>query len=134
MSYTDHDFPHTHMYESDLRELIHKVTRMYKQVNELEAWKNTHEKEYEQLKELYDQIVSGNFPPEVEAAFYKWASENMVDIIGTIITTKIFFKLTDDGYFTAYIPESWSQIQFNTTQYDIWLEQQPEFGHLVLSY
>lgn len=45
----------------------------------------------------------------------------------------VFFGLTDSGYFVAYIPDSWKDIKFNTTEYDIYLSNQPDFGHLVLS-
>lgn len=45
----------------------------------------------------------------------------------------VWFGLTQSGYFVAYIPQSWSAIQFNTTGYDINLEIEPEYGHLVLS-
>lgn len=46
----------------------------------------------------------------------------------------VYFGLTSDGYFVAYIPDTWSDIIFNTTEYDIFVELQPEFGHLVLSF
>lgn len=134
MSYTDRDFPHAHMYDSDLRELIHKVCHLWEKVNELDGWKNTHEKEYEELKALYDAIMSGNFPPEIVDAFNKWFLEHGRDIIGEVLKLGIYFKLTDDGYFTAYIPEEWSQLQFATTGLDIWTEVQPEFGHLCILY
>ena len=45
----------------------------------------------------------------------------------------IWFGLTDDGHFVAYIPDSWDEIIFNTTGYDIIIDVQPEYGHLVLS-
>ena len=45
----------------------------------------------------------------------------------------VFFGLTDSGYFVAYIPDSWEDIVFNTTGYDIDLAIQPNYGHLVLS-
>ena len=50
------------------------------------------------------------------------------------IATMIFFGLTDDGYFVAYIPESWDDITFYTTELDIFLDLEPEYGHLVLAY
>lgn len=50
------------------------------------------------------------------------------------IATMVFFGLTDDGYFVAYIPESWDEIEFRTTELDIFVDSQPEFGHLVLLY
>lgn len=46
----------------------------------------------------------------------------------------VWFGLTDDGHFVAYIPDSWEDIIFNTTGYDITVSLQPEFGHLVLSF
>ena len=55
-------------------------------------------------------------------------------IIEDYIATMVFFGITDDGYFVAYIPESWDDITFNTTGLDINLPIQPEYGHLVLSY
>lgn len=45
----------------------------------------------------------------------------------------IWFGLTDDGHFVAYIPDSWDEVIFNTTGYDIIIDVQPEYGHLVLS-
>lgn len=46
----------------------------------------------------------------------------------------VFFGLTDSGYFVAYIPDSWEDITFNTTQYDYPDPTNVGFGHLVLSY
>lgn len=42
----------------------------------------------------------------------------------------VFFGLTDDGYFCAYIPQSWSDIQFGT----IMDFDSENFGKLTLSY
>lgn len=46
----------------------------------------------------------------------------------------VFFGLTDSGYFVAYIPESWEDITFNTTDYDYPDPTNVGYGHLVLSY
>ena len=56
------------------------------------------------------------------------------ELIEQYLATMVFFGLTDDGYFVAYIPKNWDSIQFNTTGLDINVPIQPEFGHLVLSY
>ena len=55
-------------------------------------------------------------------------------IIKKCIATMIFVEITDAGYIVYNIPESWSDITFNTTGLDISLKMQPEYGHLVLSY
>ena len=46
----------------------------------------------------------------------------------------IIVGINDDGYIVYYIPQGWEEITFNTTQLDIFLALQPEYGHLVLSY
>lgn len=55
-------------------------------------------------------------------------------IISQYIATMVFFGLTDSGYFVAYIPENWDNINFGTTGLDVDTPMQPEFGHLVLLY
>ena len=55
-------------------------------------------------------------------------------VIEEYIATSVFFNITDNGRFVAYIPETWKDIDFNTTGLDINLNIEPEFGHLVLSY
>lgn len=54
-------------------------------------------------------------------------------VIRESIATMIFVEITDSGYIVYNIPDSWSDIQFNTTGLDIELELQPNYGHLVLS-
>lgn len=66
---------------------------------------------------------------------YREEAEKIIkEEIEKYIATMVFFGITDDGYFVAYIPESWKSITFNTTGLDINLDLQPEYGHLVLSY
>lgn len=62
------------------------------------------------------------------------AEKVLREIIDKYIATMVFFGLTDDGHFVAYIPESWKDIEFYTTGLDIFLALEPEYGHLVLAY
>lgn len=66
--------------------------------------------------------------------FDSHAEELFRQMIEDYIATMVFFGITDDGYFVAYIPENWDDITFNTTGLDIIIPIQPEYGHLVLSY
>lgn len=45
----------------------------------------------------------------------------------------VFFGLTQDGHFVAYIPDSWNDIVFSTSQYDDFTSLEPDYGHLILS-
>lgn len=55
-------------------------------------------------------------------------------IIKEYLATMIFVEISDAGYIVYYIPSNWNSIQFNTTGLDVNVEEQPEYGHLVLSY
>ena len=131
MSYFE--FPHTRTYDSDLGWLIKTVKKITELVEGLEDWKTDHKEEYDQLKALYDAVMSGNFPESVTNAFNKWMKANAIDIVGEMAKL-VFFGLNDKGYWVAYIPESWDDIIFNTTELDIHIPEYPEYGRLVLSF
>lgn len=132
MGYFDFDFPHTHFYDSDLREILHYVRNLISAVEKIDGWIGKHEKEYEELKKFYDDLMSGNFTPEMKDALYKWTVENTEEIISRAIKM-VFFGITDDGYFVAYIPDNWSEITFGTSGLDTFPDG-VEFGHLTLTY
>lgn len=127
------EFPYTRTYDSDLGWIIKKVGELLECCDAMQTWKAEHEAEYNELKQLYDDIMAGNFPASVVTAFNNWMKTNAADLVGEMIKM-VFFGLTDTGYFVAYIPESWSDIIFNTTEYDISVPLMTEYGHLVLSY
>ena len=89
------------------KEIIEDVAQLRKELDEVESWiENWDSRAYE----YFSQIIE------------KW------------LATMVFFGITDDGYFVAYIPDNWDDIQFGTTGLDVFLPLQPEYGHLVLSY
>lgn len=130
MSYFE--FPHTRTYDSDLGWLIKTVKKLVECCDSMTAWKEAHEVEYKELKNLYDNILAGRFPDSIKNAFEKWMRENALDLVGEMVTN-VFFGLTDSGYFIAYIPESWHDIIFKTTGWDIVISD-VDYGHLVLNY
>lgn len=128
----NYEFPYTdpNLYNDDW--LLHTVKEVLASVEDLDHWREEHTAEYEQLKALYDAIMSGNFPPSIVDAFNRWARVNMPSLVKEMIKS-VFFGLTDDGYFVAFIPESWADIIFNTTGLDITIPG-VDYGHLVLSF
>lgn len=125
-------FPYSNFHNMNLDWIIEHIKEFKAALDSLDAWKEEYEAEYQQLKELYDDIISGEFPESVQLAFTEWMQENAADIMGSMITM-IFFGLTDSGYFVAYIPDGWDDIIFNTTGYDITVAGYG-YGHLTLSY
>lgn len=89
----------------------------------------------ENQKELSNELI--NLQKEIDV-IQKWIDDfdtsYVEQIIKNYIATMIFVEITDAGYIVYNIPKEWSRITFNTTELDIHLDLQPEYGHLVLSY
>ena len=129
------EYPYRNLSDINLDFILKKVKDCITKVETISGYIEQHQPEYEALKKLYDDLVSGKFPPEFIESLNRWLDRNALDIIGEL-STHVFFGLTDSGYFVAYIPESWEDIIFNTSDYDITLPDRPDigYGHLVLSY
>ena len=54
-------------------------------------------------------------------------------IVREYLATMIFVEISDAGYFIYYIPDSWGNIQFETSGLDVELPD-VEYGRLILSY
>ena len=125
-------YPYRNIEDLNLDYLLNNLGGLLKHVKTIDGWISTHEREYQQLKKLVDDLNSGNWSPAFINTLIKWYKDNIVDIIGEMVK-QVFFGITDDGYFIAYIPESWNDIVFGTTG----LDDFPvgiDYGHLTLTY
>lgn len=89
MSYTQYDFPHSHMYDSDLRELLNYYEKLIDDydslvanIQALQEWKTEHVEEYEKLlakvNNLENEITT--FESEIEEAFAKFKTDTETEI------------------------------------------------------
>ena len=60
-------------------------------------------------------------------------TEFLSKLIENCLLTMILVTINNDGYIVYYIPESWDDITFNTTDLDIFIPN-VDYGHLTLSY
>lgn len=127
------EFPHTRTYDSDLGWLIRQCKTNAEAIKVLQDAVKDSANVVAELQQLLDDVAAGIFPDEIANAIRDYIINNFYDIVGDM-AKMVFFGLTDTGYFVAYVPESWSDITFNTSEYDIFLAEMPEYGHLVLSY
>ena len=125
-------YPYTDFHELNLDWTLNTIKALIKEVDELDEWKSEFEEQYQELIDIYNQLINGNFPPAVVQAFYNWMLANAQSLVGEMVKL-VIFNITDDGYFVAYIPDSWSEILFGTTGYDLNIPGY-DYGHLVLSY
>lgn len=125
-------YPYVNLTDINLDYILTHFKEFIDSIVALNDWCNTHEQEYLELKKLYDDIIAGRFPPALYNTLHNWVVNNAASIM-TEVVKMVFFGITDDGYFVAYIPDSWSDIIFGTTGLDVTVAG-VEYGHLVLSY
>lgn len=82
-----------------------------------------------ELQKLFQQFMESGFDAYYAEQVEKWIDEHLQFIYDHTIK-QIYFGLTLDGYFVAYIPESWDDITFDT----IMNYADPNYGCLTLSY
>ena len=83
----------------------------------------------EALRLEFEQFKESGFFDYYAEQIENWINDNMPDIIRKSIKM-VFFGLTSDGYFCAYIPEAWSDIVFDTgMQFGKF-----DYGRLILRY
>ena len=126
------EFPHTRTYDKDLGWLIRDYKNLNEALKAIDEWAEETDSTVKEMKELFDQIEAGQLPEAMEEVIHIWLQQNAGDILPDIVKN-VFFGLSDDGYFLAFIPDSWDDITFGTTQYDDF-PAGIEYGHLTLSY
>ena len=123
-------YPYLNFSDYNLDWIIKMVKELMKVCDGLTEWKTDAEEELKALQDFADAITAGRFPDSMMRAFYDWVQRNVPDIISAAVKN-VWFGLTDDGYFFAWIPDSWEDINFSTTGYDDQISGY-DFGHLVL--
>ncbi len=126
------EFPHTRTYDTDLGWLIKDYKHISALIGALNEWKEETQPTIEEFQQLYDEIMRGDLPEAMTDAIHQWLIENAGDILPDIVGA-VFFGLTQDGYFVAFIPDSWDDITFGTSGLDDF-PAGIDFGHLTLSY
>ena len=126
------EFPHTRTYDTDLGWLIKHTKTNEEAIELLNNWVAEYEPKIEDFYNLYEMMISGTLPEGVKKGIHDWMVQNAANIVGNLVKM-VFFGITDNGYFVAYIPDSWDEITFGTTGLDDF-PTGIEYGHLTLSY
>lgn len=83
----------------------------------------------EVLNDKFHDYLEGGFDDFYRKQIDDWVNEN-VELIFDKYCKMVFFGLTDDGYFCAYVPQSMSDIEFDTGM----VYGTSEYGRLILRY
>jgi hypothetical protein len=75
---------------------------------------------------IHERLNDGDFE---NGKFLEWADKNLPSMV-TEMVRFVWFGLTPDGHFCAYVPANWGWLTFNTGT-DI---TELEYGHLIITY
>lgn len=109
-----------------LNELIAENNRQQEMIDKIPEIQS----ELDEINQEIEAIKNGEYIGNYIEALQKWIDENLIEFVGNIVKY-VFFGLTDDGHFAAYIPQSWAFIRFDTG-YDP--TDTERYGHLMLWY
>jgi len=80
-----------------------------------------------ELQDAFDKFMKSGFNDYYKAQVTAWINAHLKEIIRSLVG-HVFFGLTDDGYFCAYIPEGWEDIIFDTGA----VYGRSDYGRLIL--
>lgn len=112
-------------------EVVCKVVQLFNEradiLNEVIEQVNKNTADIEEVKKWIEDFDGGNLNPTLERLVKEWIDEHL-DFVFTHLAKQVFFGLTEDGYFCAYIPRSWNDIIFDTG----WDYSKDTYGRLIL--
>lgn len=119
-----------------LAKVVAKLNEVISSGNELSGIVSDNVVDIEQLKQdvelltaELDNIKSGNYASLYLEALKNWLADNLLNIVGSIVKF-VWFGLSDDGHFIAYVPTSWRFLMFDMVADP----DSPDYGRLLLSY
>lgn len=115
--------------EQGIRQICKVVQKLIDFTNEISDQLNINTKAVEELEAIFKKFVESGFEDYYYQLLTEWFDKNAFEIY-ELIAKQVFFGLTDDGYFCAYVPDSWSDIEFDTGS----VYGSYTYGRLILRY
>lgn len=110
-----------------LNNVIQNQTAMYETIVQHGTNITTLQQQVALIQDELQKFINGDYTNLYIQSLANWIDNNLQELVGRVVKY-IFFGLTDDGYFCAYIPSAWQWISFDT----IVNPNDPMYGHLLL--
>lgn len=115
--------------EQGIHQLCKTVQKIIDYLDTVTETVNIAAEEVEELKALFQKFQESGFEDYYKKQLEEWFNKNAFEIY-KLLAKQVFFGLTSDGHFCAYVPDSWSEIEFDTgAVYGTYT-----YGHLILRY
>ena len=116
-------------HEERIKRICLELCKLLKYADYLGDSINLDHKEIEELQEAFQKFIDGEYDDYYKKLISDWISDNFANLISEGVR-QVYFGLTDDGYFCAYVPESWSEITFDTGA----VFGRSDYGRLILRF
>lgn len=112
-----------------LNDVIAQLNHQGENVNGLIEVYNTLNVRVTDLENELDAVKNGEYVHLYLDSIIAWIDANLQQLVSRIVKF-VCFGLSDDGYFTAYIPATWAFLSFDTVAtYD-----DPDYGKLIIQW
>ncbi len=91
---------------------------------------NENREDIDELIAMFNKFMESGFDDYYAEQIEQWINDHMQDIIDSAFSKMVFFGLTQEGYFVAYVPESWKDLVFDTGA----VYGSEQYGRLILYY
>lgn len=113
--------------EQRVKHICYEIDKIIAYANMLGVNINATHDDVVKLQELFQKFQDQGLAELYEKLLQQWVDDNMERIISRAIKF-VYFGLTNDGYFCAYIPDSWDEITFDTGA----VYGRSDYGRLIL--
>ena len=113
--------------EQRVKHICYEIDKIIAYANMLGVNINATHDDVVKLQELFQKFQDQGLAELYEKLLQQWVDTNMERIISRTIKF-VYFGLTNDGYFCAYIPDSWDEIMFDTGA----VYGRSDYGRLIL--
>lgn len=115
--------------EQRIHDICCELHRLIEYANSIGMQVNLNAEDIERLEAELEDFRTSGFDQYYQEQFLAWLEEHL-QLIWERLGKMVWFGLTSDGYFCAYVPESWSDITFDTGA----VYGTAEYGRLILRY
>lgn len=115
--------------EQELHELCKRLHTLFEYSQQLGTLTTEQMQELAKLQAEFEKFKASGFEDYYEQQLAEWIRDNAALLFQTF-ASQVFFGINDDGYFCAYVPESWSDITFDTGA----VYGRSDYGRLILRF
>lgn len=111
-----------------LAKIQQKLNETITNINNLNEWQAAQDKVMAALSQMVEDFINGGYKRDFDKFAMDWLDANIEQALAKA-AHMVFFGLTDDGYFTAYIPQDWAFVFDTVMDYG-----DPNYGSLTIRY